>query len=159
MATYAKKYIDSARTYGGPQGNASRLRFKLETTAAGVVSDSNATVALAATDKVKLGVLPAGMTIMDCLGIVSDAFTATSTLTLGFEYVDGVDDANVPQDADYFYAALAINAQGRTRANNLAVTPVTLPKAAYLVAVNNTATQAEAGRVDFIIEGILTGNP
>jgi hypothetical protein len=29
---------------------------------------------------------------------------------VGFEYVDGVDDTTVPQDDDYFFAALAINA-------------------------------------------------
>ena len=159
MATYKKKYVDTARQYSGPSGNASRMSFKMETTAAGVVVDSDATAALQIGDKVKLGVLPAGMTLMDSLGIVSNAFTALSTGALGFEYVDGVDSTDVPQDADYFNAALALNALGRTRANNNAVTPVTLPKDAYLILTNAGAAMAEAGRLDFIVEGILTGRP
>jgi hypothetical protein len=47
---------------------------------------------------------------------------------------------------------------GRTYANNLAVTPVTLPKDAYLIlTVNAVADHAAAGRYDIIVDGVFTG--
>jgi hypothetical protein len=158
MADYTKKNIRSDRQFGGvPYGNSVKLPFALETTAAGVVKDSNASAALGSGDTVVLGILPAGLTLLDSLAIVSDAFTASSTLKIGFKYVDGEDVSAVPQDDDYFYAALAINTVGRTRAANTAVKPLTLPKDAYLFVTHSAHTQAEAGRLDVIIEGLPTG--
>ena len=120
-----------------------------------VASDS--AVAVANTDKVILGVIPEGMLLADALAIVSDAFTALTTADLGFEYVDGVDDAAVPQDADYFSAALATSAVGRTPADNNAVAPVILPKDAYLILTVGGAAHASAGQLDIIIDGVLRG--
>ena len=160
MATITKKSLKSVGQFGGTAyGNASKLRFNVTTNASGVWVDGNSTSAPTASESLRIGILPAGMLLVDALAIVSDAFTATVTGKLGFEYVDGVDSTAVPQDADYFYAALVLNAVGRTRANNTAVAPVVLPKDAYLVLDWDVATNAVAGVVDFFVEGVIGGAP
>lgn len=153
-----KNYIDTARQYSAPAGNAYRGTFELEV-AAGILVDSNKATAIAADDVVMLGILPAGLNIHDALMIINDAFAATSTFDIGFEYVDGVDDSNVPQDADYFTSGLAASTLARTRANNTAVAPVTLPKDAYLIVTNKVAAQDTGSKLSVIVEGILTGHP
>lgn len=157
MAAYTKKFKNDRQFGGTPYGNTSKLLFSMTTNASGVVQNSDAAAALDSGDTVVLGVLPAGMTLLGCLSIVSDAFTASSTCKLGFKYVDGVDSTAVPQDDDYFHAALALHAAGRTAANNTAVKPETLPKDAYLYITHSAHTQAEVGRVDFVVDVIETG--
>lgn len=137
---------------GAPYGNHLRRHFVLETNAAGAALGSDSSAAIGATDKVRLGLLPAGTRLDDALAVVSDAFTATITGDLGFEYVDGVDDAAVPQDADYFFADLNAAATGRTRMT-VANKPVTLPKDAFLIWTNQVAAHASVGRADFFIDG------
>lgn len=160
MANVTKKNVKKLRQFGGtPYGNAWRDVFTFETNASGVFVDSDQTTAVVQTNVVRLGILPAGLQLHDCLSIVSDAFTAATTADIGFAYVDGVDDSSVPKDADYFDAALDTASQGRTRAANLAVKPVTLPKDAYLTLTIAGADHAAAGRLDIIVEGIWTGLP
>lgn len=159
MATVTKKLPRSNQFDGAPYGNATKHHFNLTTNAAGGATDADSAAALANGDIVRLGILPAGFKLIDCLSIVSDAFTASVTAKLGFAYVDGVDSAAVPQDDDYFHAALAINAVGRTRANNTGVGPVTLPKEAYLIATIGGASNASVGVWDAVVEGINTGAP
>lgn len=161
MATITKKKILNQNQHGGvPYGNLTRLSFRFQTNASGYFLDSDTpAAAVGISDKVRLGLLPAGMRLEDSLAIVSDAFTATATAKIGFEYVDGVDSTTVPQDDDYFHAALAYNAVGRTRANNTAVAPVTLPKDAYLTLVNQAAALNAVGIIDILVEGVLTGAP
>lgn len=160
MATITKTKLASQAQFGGtPYGNKSALRFNITTNSSGVWVDGDSAAAPTASDSLRIGILPAGMTLMDALAIVSDAFTAAVTAKVGFEYVDGVDSAAVPQDADYFFAALALNTAGRTRANNAAVAPVTLPKDAYLVVDWDAATNAAVGIVDIIVEGVIGGAP
>lgn len=160
MATVTRTNAKRLRQFGGtPYGNAIALKFGFETNASGVFVDSDSAVAVANGDVVVIGMLPAGLEIHDSLGVVSDAFTALTTAGVGFSYVDGVDDTEVPQDADYFNAALVTNIIGRTRANNLAVKPVILPKDAYITLTVGGATHAAAGVLDFIVNGIWTGLP
>lgn len=153
MATITRKKVLTEGGFGGntPYGNGLILPFALALTA-GVLVNSDSAAVVGIGDKVRIGVIPAGTKLNDCLAIVSAAFTATSTGKVGFEYVDGVDSAAVPQDDDYFFAALNIAAAGRTRANNTAVRPVTLPKDAYLIVTNQVAAQAASGVLDLIIE-------
>lgn len=141
-----------------PYGNKLTVLASLATTAAGVAQNTDLATALQVGDKVRFGVIPGGTRLQDAIAIVSDAFTATSTANIGFEYVDGVDDANVPQDDDYFFAGLNLAATGRTR-QSTAVRPVTLPKDAYLVMTNAGAAQAAAGQLDVIVEGAIVGRP
>ena len=154
MATITRKKVLTEGGFGGisPYGNALAMHFKFDTTAAGLMVDGDGAAAVGIGDKCRIGVIPAGTKIHDALGIVSNAFTATSTFKIGFEYVDGVDSTDVPQDDDYFFAALATTA-GRTRAANTAVRPIVLPKDAYVILTNQVAAQAEVGAFDLIVEG------
>lgn len=157
MATILKNQF-RARQFGGvtPYGNKTTLPFTLVTAANGSAVDSNSTSAIGSGDKVVLGVLPAGMCLQDFTARVSTAFTALVTGDFGFEYVDGVDDTAVPQNAAYFGDNVALNTAGVYR---LATTtaPVILPKDAYLTLVTAGAANAKAARVDVFIEGELTG--
>jgi len=160
MATVNKTNAKRLRQFGGtPYGNAVALRFGFETNASGIFVDSDLATAVQIADVVNIGMLPAGLEIHDSLSIVSDAFTAVTTANVGFAYVDGVDDTDVPQDADYFNAALATNALGRTRAANTAVAPIKLPKDAYITLTIAGADHAAAGVLDVIVNGIWTGVP
>lgn len=151
-----KRAISDAGFGGVPYGNAIVRHFSMETKANGSLVDGDSTAAVGATDKVRLGILPAGMRLDDSLAIISDAFTATITGDLGFEYVDGVDDSDVPQDVDYFNNSLAVTV-GRTRQANTAVKPVVLPKDAYLIWTNEVAAHASVGRLDVLIYGADMG--
>jgi len=160
MADVTRKYAHSMRKHQGitAYGNLSAIKCTFETNASGVFVDSNQASAVVQADVVRLGpVLPAGMELHDMLAIVSSAFTALTTAKVGFAYVDGVDDADVPQDDDYFAAALATNAAARTRATNAAVVPVKLPKDAFLTLTVAGADHASAGRLDIIVTGIMKG--
>jgi hypothetical protein len=160
MANVTKKYINRQVLFGGvPYGNKTTLQFTMETDASGIMTDSDQTTAIAATNVVRLGILPAGATLLDALIIVSDVGQTSSTCDIGFAYVDGVDSTAVPEDADYFTNDLDLASLGRTRADNTAVAPVTLPKDAYLTLLNNTADQDEVMRVDVLVDVILTGTP
>jgi hypothetical protein len=156
MATI--KIVDfTQRQFGpSPYGNQAVLTFPFVATAAGVVSNSNSTAAAAVGDVVDLGELPAGFRMDDSLVVVSDAFTTGVTAKLGFAYEDGVDDATVPQDDDYFGAGLVLDATARLR-NVTANQPVNLPKPARLILTLAGAALAQAGRADIVITGELTG--
>lgn len=157
MATYTKKLLSNPpRTTGSPYGDVVALPFNLTTNSSGVVANSDNTSALQAADIVRLGILPAGLRLLDSQSVVSDAFSATTTMDLGFTYVDGVDSTAVPQDADYFASAVALSSAAIAR-KATTTAPVTLPKDAWLVLTNNTAAQAVVGVLDITIIGQLIG--
>lgn len=139
-----------------PWGNLNVLHFILKTGANGGALDADSNAPIAAGDKVRLGVLPAGSTLVDSQAVVSTALTAAVSGNLGFEYVDGVDDAKVPQDAAYFGAALDLATAARLR-NATTKAPVTLPKDAFLVLTTAGAANDKAGRVDVVVQAISTG--
>ena len=139
-----------------PWGNLNALMFTLQTNVAGGATDADSAAPLAVGDKVRLGVLPAGSTLVDSQAVVSTALTAAVTGNLGFEYVDGVDNAKVPQDAAYFGAALDLATEARLR-NATTKAPVTLPKDAFLVLTTAGAANDKAGRVDVVVQAISTG--
>jgi hypothetical protein len=160
MANVTVKNIkDKSQSTFAAYGNAWAKNFTFQTNASGVFVDSDQTTAVVQTNVVRLGILPAGLELHDALEIVSDAFTAATTADIGFAYVDGVDVTAVPQDADYFDAALDTASTGRTRASNLAVTPIVLPKDAYLILTIAGADHAAAGRLDVLVFGVWTGVP
>lgn len=158
MATITKKHLAERQIGGVPYGNVSSLQFSLTTNSTGAALNSDSTSAIAEGDKVILGLLPAGFKLQDATFVVSDAFTASVTADIGFEYVDGVDSTAVPQDADYFGNDIAINTLGRYR-QATTVAPVTLPKDAYLTLVTAGAANAAVGVLDAIIVGELVGAP
>lgn len=160
MPTITKKRLAQDNQPGGaPYGNATVLPFNLTTNAVGAAVNSDVATGIALGDKVRIGILPAGMRLDDALLIVSNAFTALVTAAVGFEYVDGVDSTAVPQVADYFDAAVTLHTAGRFRANNVAVAPVTLPKDAYLIVTTAGAANAVVGVLDALIYGVLNGAP
>lgn len=159
MATITKKKVLNQKQFGGtPYGNKATLEFNLTTNAIGAFADSDVATAVQSGDKIRLGVLPAGFRLEDSEVIVSDAFSASVTANLGFEYVDGVDSAAVPQSATYFGSALALSSAARLR-NATTNAPVTLPKDAYLILTTGGAANAVVGVADIFIEGVLTGAP
>lgn len=158
MATITKKRLAESQFGGAPYGNTTTLRYNLTTNASGAVVNSDSTSAVASGDKVIMGIIPAGTLLDDSMAIVSDLFTASVTANIGFEYVDGVDSTAVPQDNDYFFAALALSATSRTRQSTV-VAPVKLPKDAYLICTTGGAAIAAAGVLDVLIKGELVGAP
>ena len=83
--------------------------------------------------------------------------SAAVTGSLGFAYADGVDSADVPQDAAYFGAALVLSAAARLR--NTVAKLVTLPKDARLVLTIDGADNAKAGALVAIVHGERLGRP
>lgn len=159
MATITRKKIAAQKQFGGvPYGNRAVLDYNLTTNATGAFVESDTTAAIGLGDKVRLGVLPAGFRITDSQAVISTAFTALVTASLGFEYVDGVDSAAVPQSATYFGTGLVLNAVGRLR-NATTNAPITLPKDAYLIVTTAGAANAKVAVLDIDVEGVLTGAP
>lgn len=158
MATFSKKQSYARRLTGAPYGDMLAISdFNLTTNASGVVADSDAgSTALGVADIVRLGILPAGTKLLDYIGTISDAFTASSTFSLGFAYVDGVDSAAVPQNAAYFASGVSLASTGVFRKATI-TPPVTLPKDAYLILTNAGAAQAAAGVLDIAVIGQAVG--
>ncbi|TJZ62542.1 hypothetical protein [Chitiniphilus eburneus] len=159
MATVTLPGLRRANSHAAPYGNAWAQRFTLIINGAGCVAGSDQATVLAIGDVVRIGWLPAGIELHDCLCFVSTAFKASTTLKLGFLYEDGADSVEVPQDDDYFHAALDAATTGRQRADNTAVIPVRLPRPAYLVATVGGAAQDAAARLDVVVQGLNHGNP
>ena len=157
MATITKKNVDTQFLHTATYGNVWANQYHFETNSAGVWVDSDKTTALVTTDNLLLGVLPAGLKLLDALIIRSNAFKTSTTGSIGFAYCDGVDVTAVPQDATYFCTTLALDATGITRKTDVVV-PVTLPKDAYLTLLLADATQDEVGVIDIIVYGIWTGS-
>jgi hypothetical protein len=158
MATITRKGLKQEAKFGtAPYGNATALEFPLTTNASGAAVNADSTAAIASGDVVRIGIIPAGFRLHDSLAIVSTAFTASVVGKFGFAYTDGVDDTTVPQDDDYFGAAVAINTAGRYAASNTAVKPVTLPKEAYLTLTTGGAANVKAAELTFVLRGELVG--
>ena len=139
------------------EGNITSYRFPLDTAANGSAKNSTSQAALAIGDVVDLGGLPAGMVLEDSQVVVKTALTAAVTGSLGFAYADGVDSADVPQDAAYFGSALVLSAAARLR--NGVAKLVTLPKDARLVLTIDGADNAKAGALVAIVHGERLGRP
>ncbi len=157
MPTITQKFNPRLNVGATPWGNAHGLKYTLETNASGAAINSNSTAAIALGDKVRIGVIPAGTSLLDSLAILSVAMTASVTGKIGFEYVDGIDVTAVPQDDDYFLAAgqsLATAARLRNATTNAVVT---LPKDAWLILTTAGAANAKASKLDFILFGASEG--
>ena len=156
MTTVTTKGIKNSQfTY--PAGNKTVIRGNFTTNAAGVAANSDLATAVQINDVVRIGFLPSGAELHDAQAIVSDAFTAVTTADIGFLYADGVDSTVVPQDAAFFFAALATSATGRTR-STVAKAPVRLPKDAFLVLTRKGAADASVGIVDVLVDTVLQGS-
>lgn len=161
MATATKKNIknDPAFLGGVPYGNLSVLSFPFEVNSSGIFVDSDQTTAIADGDIIRLGILPAGLEIVDYMANIYDTFASSTTMAIGFKYVDGVDSAAVPEDADYFCAATTMATAARLRMTNTAITKVKLPKDAYLTLLSAGAAQSSVGKMLINVIGVLHGQP
>ena len=157
MATITNKVNNLSNNLGAtPWGNLAALHFTLEANASGAMVNSDSTSAIALGDKVRVGRIPPGFKLVDSEVIISNAFSASVTAKIGFEYVDGVDSAKVPQDDDYFGAGLVLSSAARLR-NATANEPVTLPKEAWLIVTTAGAANAKAAKLDALIFGVPEG--
>lgn len=157
MSNVNTNAMKQAKLFGNsPFGNLSALPYRFETNSSGIALNTDLATAVQVADVVRIGILPAGMTLMDALTTISDAFTAATTASIGFLYTDGVDVTAVPQDAAYFASALATDATGVSRKTGVKA-PVVLPKDAWLTLTIGGAAHAAAGVMDVIVQGIHTG--
>lgn len=150
MATITKKPNPRIQVGATPWGNAHGLQYTLATASNGSAIGADSSAAIASGDKVRLGRIPAGSTLLDSTVTVSTGFAALVTGDLGFEYVDGVDSTAVPQDPVYFGNDVAINAAGVYR-KATTTAPVTLPKDAWLILTTAGANNAKAARLDVVL--------
>jgi len=140
MADVTRTNLDVVRPLGGvPFGNMTILPFEL-TVAAGVLANSDKATAVAATDVIYVGTIPKGFKFYDITAkAIAAVGAATSTIDVGFEYVDGVDVTALPEDADAFFDAQATSAAFFARGSLAKVPPIALTKDAYLTITVNTA--------------------
>lgn len=155
MATVTLKGAHKRQFGNGPYGNLSVLTFALLTAATGGAVGADSSTALGVGDVVDLGPLPEGMRLDDASVLVKLGMTATITGSLGFKYEDGVDSAEVPQDAAYFGASMNLAAAGRVRATGSKL--VTLPKPARLILTTAVAANAKASEINVQVFGEQLG--
>lgn len=155
MATVKLKSL-ALRQFGNvPYGNVTSLVFPLATNAAGAAINSDSAAAIAVGDVIDLGPLPEGMRLDDASVFVTVGMTATITGSLGFVYEDGVNSAEVPQDAAYFGAGIDLAAAGRKRATGAKL--VVLPKPARLILTTAVAANAKASDIKVLVSGEQVG--
>lgn len=155
MATVTLKGAHKRQFGNGPYGNLSVLTFALLTAATGGAVGADSSTALGVGDVVDLGPLPEGMRLDDASVLVKLGMTATITGSLGFKYEDGVDSAEVPQDAAYFGAGMNLATVGRVRATGSKL--VTLPKPARLILTTAVAANAKASEINVQVFGEQLG--
>ena len=157
MTTVNQNYMTQAKQFGGvPFGNQTNLTFNFTTDSSGVFTNSDLTTAVQVADVLRLGIIPAGFQMQDALVIISDAFTGSTTASIGFAYCDGVDVTAAAQDAAYFASALATSSTGVSRKTGVKA-PIKLPKDAYLILTIAGAAHASVGIMDVIVQGVNTG--
>lgn len=158
MANVTRKQIKQMRQFGGvPYGNLTVLHFNLTLNSSGVWVDSDQSTAIAASDVLRLGILPAGFQPIESMINVSDVGQASTTFDLGYLYTDGVDVSGAAQDQDGLYDGGALDSQAVLRGPKAGVSPPILAKDAYLTFTNLTDAQDEAMVVDVYVYGILHG--
>lgn len=127
-----KKFVAGTNQFGGfsPFGNVTALNYSYATNATGVVIGSDTTAPVAIGDIIYVGTAPQGFTFHNIYG---------TNAKVGFEYVNGVDSTELPQNADIKTALL-----------------VPLPKDAHIYVTANSAGALNA-KYSFALVGELTG--
>ena len=143
-------------TVTSPYGNSTTQAYYLKAKTGGVIENADSATAPKAGDVIDLGELLEGWCLTDAQVFITKGLSATVTGSLGFAYADGEDDADVPQDAEYFIKAGAdLATAGRLRADgdNLVV----LPKSARLILTLAGAANAKEADIKVTVTGELTG--
>lgn len=142
-------------TFTAPYGNTTTLGYNVKTNALGIVMGDSGTAPKDG-DVIDMGFLPEGWCLADAQVFVTEGMTASMTGSLGFAYADGIDDTDVPQDAEYFVKAGAdLASAGRLRADGSKL--VVLPKPARLILTLAGATNAKESDITVTVSGELTG--
>ena len=143
-------------TVTSPYGNSTTQAYQLKANTGGALANSDSTTAPKAGDVIDLGELLEGWCLTDAQVFITKGLSATITGSLGFVYEDGVDDIDVPQDAEYFIKAGAdLATAGRLRADGSNL--VVLPKSARLILTLAGAANAKAADIKVTVTGELTG--
>jgi hypothetical protein len=157
-AVVTRKNINNNVPFTAAYGNETRLTFNLTLATGGIWLDSDHTDAIQIADTLVLGKIPAGFEIHDCLVTISDAFTGSSTCSIGYKYCDGV-DATPAEDAAYFVPATqALSSTAILRKTGIKA-PAKLPKDAYLTLLWAGAAADAVGVLDIDVIGRWTGLP
>jgi len=159
MPTINLKQLQSASQFGGsPYGNDSVRYFTQKTLPSGALEGGDSAAPIGQGDKVRLGILRKGYMPQDALLAVSNGMSNNVTGSIGFEYIDGIDDLTVPQNAGYFFTpGTVLSAPARIRATNNAAFPVTLPKDAFVILTTAGGANAKASRLDLVVYGVDRG--
>lgn len=143
-------------TVTSPYGNSTTQAYQLKANTGGALANSDSTTAPKAGDVIDLGELLEGWCLTDAQVFITKGLSATITGSLGFVYEDGVDDIDVPQDAEYFIKAGAdLATAGRLRADGSNL--VVLPKSARLILTLAGAANAKEADITVTVSGELTG--
>lgn len=159
MPTIKSKNKFLTHYYGAtaPYGNMSVLTYYIDTNETGALIHSDTDTAVKTRDVIDIGELPEGFCMTDAQVFVMTGMTATATASLGFAYEDGEDDADVPQDDEYFLKAGAdVATAGRLRADGEKL--VILPKTARLIMTMAGASNAKKSSMRIAVSGELTGS-
>lgn len=137
-----------------PYGNVSALAFPIFTDDKGKWVEGDSMEPAASGDILRLGIVPAGFRPLDALLCVNKAISGLSG-KVGFEYCDGEDDPDVPQDDAAWFTAGNFGAEGVTQKDGAIVAP-RLPKDSYLILTASGAPSA-AGEAWVVLIGINHG--
>lgn len=129
---------------GVPFGNLTVLPYTA-TFLAGVLTSSDTATAVVHTDTIVIGTIPKGFEVYQAFIRSTAALgAATSTISVGFSYVDGVDVPAYPENNDEWIAA-QVNTAVFNAIGNTGFTPKVFSKDAYLEILVNTAALATTG--------------
>lgn len=158
MATITNTKLYSLTLPGGgaPYGNVTALAYPVRTNDKGKWLDGDSSDPAASGDALRLGVIPAGFRPYDAVIAVNKAISGLAG-KIGFAYADGVDDPDVPQDDDAFFAAGDFGTVGIVRKDGESGIPH-LPKDAFLE-LTTTGAPSAAGEAYVVIIGIAEGQP
>lgn len=139
-----------------PYGNLSAFRFLIMTNAAGALVDGDSAEPITIDDMLLIGILPAGFRMIDSMVKITSAMSTGVVASLGFEYVDGVDDQGVPQNDSHFGSSMPLDTVGCLRDYETEPS-FTLPKDAWVTLTITEGTNAKASELEIIVFAINEG--
>lgn len=151
MPTLTKNYIHKRQQFGGkPYGMSDEYILDFELNATGTLLDYEPATIPAPADIIRLMEMPTGAQIIDAQLIVSDACTEAATLAIGHDYIDGTDNAALPEGATTIFAATALDSAARTRMTAV-LEVVPLPEDAYIIATLGGVQVASACKAQLVL--------
>ena len=151
-----RKPLTHFYTVTAPYGNTTTVGYSLKANTRGVIANGDSAVNPKVGDVIDLGELLEGFFLTDAQVFIAVGLSTGATGSLGFAYEDGIDDIDVPQDAEYFLKAGAnLATAGRLRANGNKL--VVLPKPARLILTLAGADNTKEADIKVTVTGELTG--